>query len=546
MRAAKPSRVAAGIGLVGLAITAALCWTAARSNRSNEHRLVEIQTQQAADVVASAILGIESPLLTAAQIASVTSGNAAQFKRFMTQYTGPGREFVAASLWARSDRSARPIATVGAPSVLVPASTAARRFLAAAFRSSTVVVTGIPKGGLQRVGYAVANRPGRRFAVYVERSIPANRQVPVERDSAFADLNYATYLGSKTTASELATTDVPPASLPLSGYTVRDSIPFGNSTLTLVAGPRGQLGGKLGSDLPWIFLAGGLLLTLATAGAGGQLVRRRADAEQSARTITGLYEQVDTLYGEQRTIAETLQHALLPQSNPSIPSLEVATRYVAGMDGVDIGGDWYSVVLLDDRHFAFVVGDVSGRGIDAAAIMARLRFTIRAYLLEGHPPNVVLEMCSNQLDVGTDGHFATVLVGIGDVESRRVVLANAGHLEPLLVSGAAAGYVKTESGLPLGISAGTYASTVLVMEPGSTLFAFTDGLIERRGEVIDAGLERLAKVATIDSPTLDGLLTVVIADLVRQGPKDDIAILAFRWADTAPVVSLSSSEPIAE
>ena len=267
---------------------------------------------------------------------------------------------------------------------------------------------------------------------------------------------------------------------------------------------------------------------------GGQLVKRRGEAEESAHTITGLYEQMDGLYAEQRTIAETLQRALLPQTNPTIPNLEVATRYVAGVDGVDIGGDWYSVVLLDDRHFAFVVGDVSGRGIDAATIMARLRFTIRAYLLEGHPPDVVLEMCSRQLDAGTDGHFATVIVGIGDVESRQIVLANAGHLEPLVVSGARAEFVKTETGLPLGVSAFAYASTTIAMPPGSTFMAFTDGLVERRGEGIDRGLNRLATAATADSSTLDGLLTVVISDLVRQGNTDDIAVLAFRWTDPIP------------
>ena len=67
--------------------------------------------------------------------------------------------------------------------------------------------------------------------------------------------------------------------------------------------------------------------------------------------------------------------------------------------GVDVGGDWYSIVGIDDTHFGFVVGDVSGRGVEAAAIMARIRFTIRAYLLEGHSPSKALHMCSEQLDV---------------------------------------------------------------------------------------------------------------------------------------------------
>ena len=79
--------------------------------------------------------------------------------------------------------------------------------------------------------------------------------------------------------------------------------------------PDGQLGGNLGAQLPWVFLASGIALTAAAAFIVRHLVRRRAAAETDAITIAGLYEQLDTLYGQQRTIAETLQHALLPLRN---------------------------------------------------------------------------------------------------------------------------------------------------------------------------------------------------------------------------------------
>ncbi len=537
----RPGRVALVITLVGLLITAAVCWTAWRSDRNNEHRLLQVQTRQAGTAVGLAILGIESPLQTALQTASVTHGSAVQFRRFMSAYIGPRREFVSASLWKESGGSLQPIASIGTSSALTPFSPAARRFLRHASRSNTVVVTGIPQGGLQRIGYALATHSGPGFAVYAERAIPANRRVPVESDSAFADIDFATYLGSQERGADLATTDVPPSALPLRGYTVRDSIPFGDTTLTLVARAKGPLGGSLGTALPWIFLVGGILLTLISAFVAEQLVTRRREAEHDARTITGLYEQMDALYGEQRTIAETLQHALLPQSNPAIPNLEIATRYVAGVGGVDIGGDWYSIVLLDDRHFAFVVGDVSGRGIDAATIMARLRFTIRAYLLEGHPPNVVLQMCARQLDVETDGHFATVLVGIGDVDSREITLANAGHLKPLLVSSTTSEFVDCDAGLPMGVSEEAYGASTILMPPGSMLLAFTDGLVERRGEGIDLGLQRLAEAACKPRPTLDELLTSILSDLVQHDATDDVAILAFRW--TVPQEARVVGEP---
>jgi serine phosphatase RsbU (regulator of sigma subunit) len=447
----------------------------------------------------------------------------------MSPQTGPGRLFVSASLWEAKGPSLRPLVSLGAPPELVPTSDRAREFVASASRSPTFVVTSIGARAGQRIAYAVALPDAPTFAVYAERAIPANRRAPVESNPAFADLNYATYLGPTTRLSALATTDLPLADLPLTGGTARDVIPFGNTALTLVASPRGPLGGTLGGALPWIVLVGGAVLTIATAAAARELVRRGRNAEQAAETIAGLYSRLDGLYGKQRTIAETLQRALLPQSNPDIPGLEIASRYIAGADGVEIGGDWYGCIALDDRHFGFVVGDVSGRGLSAATVMARLRFTIRAYLLEGHPPDVVLGMCSRQLDLDQDGHFSTALVGVGDLRSGEVTLASAGHPGPLVLSPSGPHYLDLGQGLPLGIEPSSYVSTSTFLAPGSTLLAFTDGLVERREESIEMGLRRLAEAATRPAGTLDDLISGLIDQLAESGAEDDIAVLALRW-----------------
>jgi hypothetical protein len=153
----------------------------------------------------------------------------------------------------------------------VPTSDRAREFVASASRSPTFVVTSIGARAGQRIAYAVALPDAPTFAVYAERAIPANRRAPVESNPAFADLNYATYLGPTTRLSALATTDLPLADLPLTGGTARDVIPFGNTALTLVASPRGPLGGTLGGALPWIVLVGGAVLTIATAAAAREL-----------------------------------------------------------------------------------------------------------------------------------------------------------------------------------------------------------------------------------------------------------------------------------
>jgi serine phosphatase RsbU (regulator of sigma subunit) len=529
----RSTHVAVIIGVVGLVLTAGVTWTAWTLNRNNNHQLLVDQTKQAAAVINSTILAIEGPVSTALHIAEVGGVSGQQFEQFMAAYTGPDSLFVSASLWQVSGTSFLPLGTVGSPPELVPTSAAAQALMARTMHSTTFDVISLHSGTEQRIGYALGDPSHPKYVVYVERTIPANRQAQVEGNSAFSSLDFATYLGPTEQLADLTTTDVPLRDLPLKGDTTRQAIPFGDTTLTLVAAPKGQLAGAVGGEVPWVFLVGGTLLTLAVAMAVEQLVRRRRDAERGALTIADLYGQLDTLYGEQRTIAEALQRAILPPFLPAIPHLEAASRYVAGADGVDVGGDWYSLIAVDDTHFGFVVGDVSGRGISAATVMARLRYTIRAYLLEGHPPHVVLDMCSRQLDVKTDGHFTTVVVGIGNVETGELTLANAGHLNPLVVSASGSHYLSMEAGVPLGVDQTTYSSLSVTLPPGAVFLAFTDGLVERRGEHIDVGLERLAELARTPAANLDDLLSSVVSEMAHNGSEDDIAVLAFTWRDAS-------------
>jgi Stage II sporulation protein E (SpoIIE) len=521
-----PARVMSVVVLIGLLVTVAASVTAWRIDAGNEHRLLQAQSRQAANVVSSAIVGIQSPLQTAVDIADATAGDPEQFTRFMAAYTGSTGLFVSASLWQITGSTLTQLASSGGPSV---APGAARALVARAQHSPTFDVTSLTAGTEHRVGYALGGQPNSAYVVYAERAIAANRQAAVGRNSAFAGLHYASYLGPTTSSANLQTTDVPVDRLPFSGDTVRESIPFGDTTLTLVTTPSGHLGGTFAADLQWIFLGVGIALTAIGALAAGRFVTRRRDAEKDAQTIAGLYARLDNLYGEQRTISETLQRALLPQTNPAIPQLEIASRYVAGAHGVDIGGDWYSIVAVDDTHFGFVVGDVSGRGVEAATLMGRVRYTLRAYLLEGHPPNVALEMCSRQVDIVADGHFATVLVGRGDLVTRQVEMASAGHLEPLVLCGADARFVPMTVGPPLGVVPTAYAATTIEMAPGSTLLGFTDGLVERRDEDLSAGLQRLARAALPTGRPVDDIVTGLLSIMTRDGADDDIAILAFTW-----------------
>ncbi len=528
-RGLSPSAVAALVGLAGLVITLVVSWTAWTLNRHNEHRLLRVDTRQASAVLDLAILELRDPLATALQVASATDGNVRAFDAYLGADVGAGKLFVSASLWDRSGSGLRRVTSLGGAPYLSPSSTRAQTFLAAALRSSTFQVTSIRIGHSERVGYAFGNPAQPTFVVYAERAIPADREAPVEKGSAFSDLNYATYLGSSISAANLATTDIPPSQLPITGDTAEATLPFGNTSLILVTEPRGDLGGTFGADLPWIFLGAGVLLTLGAAAGSRQLVSGRRRAEGDAATISGLYDRLDGLYGEQRAIAQTLKHALLPQSDLRVSEVDVATRYVAGAEEVDVGGDWYSVDAVDEGRIAFVVGDVSGKGVAAAAVMARLRFTLRAYLLEGHAPDVTLRKCADQLDIDGDEHLATVLVGVADLRTGELALANAGHFNPLLVVGGQASFVGTAVGPPLGTGWPDYPTTTTTFPSGGTLIAFTDGLVERRGESIDQGLDRLASTAATPATSLEDLLDEVVAQMSHGKPEDDIAILAIRW-----------------
>jgi hypothetical protein len=357
--------------------------------------------------------------------------------------------------------------------------------------------------------------------VYAERILPANRKLRVTRSSAFSQLNYAIYLGHSTTATNLL--EASADRFPLSGPRATQTVPFGNSAITLVATPNGELGGTLLQRLPLIVLLAGIVMSLIAAVLADYLVRRRRQAEWLAA-------ENRRMYSEQRSIAEVLQHALLPQVLPEIAGVETAIRYVAGGEGTDVGGDWYDVIATDDTHFIFVLGDVSGRGVEAATIMARLHFAIRAYAIQGDSPQEIVSKLGKLLDIERDKSFATILCGSVDVDAHAVTLVNAGHPPLLLLNGKTGDFVRTEVFPPVGIGDSTpYQEVRFVVPDRATIVAFTDGLIERRGETVDTGLERLRALTTESPLALDDLLTKILTESSTPEYHDDRAILAVRW-----------------
>jgi len=159
-----------------------------------------------------------------------------------------------------------------------------------------------------------------------------------------------------------------------------------------------------------------------------------------------------------------------------------------------------------------------------------LRYAIRAYAAQGDDPATILRKLAELIDVGDSGHFATVLCGLIDVPRHEVTIANAAHPEPLLVDGDQARFVSTNVGVPIGVEQrGPYIPITLTVPAGGALLAFTDGLVERRGEVLDVGLERLREAAAQNHTSISTLLDDLGDRLTPDGATDDIAILGVQW-----------------
>ncbi|MFZ1995541.1 MAG: PP2C family protein-serine/threonine phosphatase, partial [Solirubrobacteraceae bacterium] len=361
-----------------------------------------------------------------------------------------------------------------------------------------------------------------------ERPLPASRRSRLQSRSQFGGLDYAIYLGRKQTPQALLVTDR--THLPLPFPVSAQTVPYGNNALTLVMSSRVALAGSLPKNLPWISAVLGSVLAIAAALMTLGLTQRRRGAEELAGRLEVTANENERLYAEQRGIAQTLQHALLPDTLPQIPGIQTSARYEAGEEGVDIGGDWYDVIDLDGRRLLLVVGDVSGRGLRAATTMAELRYAIRAYAAQRDGPAEILTKISRLVDVQQTGQLATVLCAVVDMHERKLSVTSAGHLPPLLLSNGDSRYLDAEVGVPIGVEAGTvYRSTTVAVPSDATLLAFTDGLVERRGESIDQGLDRLRTAATGDDVGLPELLARLVSEMANGRSEDDIAIVGVRW-----------------
>ncbi|MFI7597324.1 SpoIIE family protein phosphatase [Actinoplanes sp. NPDC049681] len=296
--------------------------------------------------------------------------------------------------------------------------------------------------------------------------------------------------------------------------------------------------------------AGGKVLgTLALRMAPG---RRTASAEAAflgdLADRAGLALENARLYEQERAVARTLQRSLLAHDLPTDPRFAVETHYQAAALDMEVGGDWFDAFLITPDKLAVVVGDVVGRGIDAATTMGQLRSAIRALASAEAGPARLLERLDRFVDRVESARMATVAYAEVDLSTSEMTYACAGHLPPLLAEpGGSPRYLMEGRSGALGSRAGRRRRLEhrTHLAAGSRLLLYTDGLIERRNRRIDAGFEMLARAyaGRRDAP-LPGLTAGLAHSLVGREHVDDVCLLCLAIGTEERLERAIGADPI--
>ncbi len=239
----------------------------------------------------------------------------------------------------------------------------------------------------------------------------------------------------------------------------------------------------------------------------------------------GLAWENARLFGRQRAVSIEMQRSLLPDDIAAPDGFHIATSYRPGTTGLEVGGDWYDAVVDAAGRLHLSVGDVVGKGVGAASAMIRTRIALRSLMID-RSPSAALEALRDTPSVIRCG-FVTILAATLNPDGSATV-ATAGHPPAIVVTpdGAAAVLdipVNPPLGVPLDMPIEEHT---LHLAPGTRLVMYTDGLVERRGEPIDDGIERLVRLlAEQHHLTADDLVPVLLDAMLADGGDDDAAVM---------------------
>ncbi|MDL5205554.1 SpoIIE family protein phosphatase [Streptomyces sp. ALI-76-A] len=287
--------------------------------------------------------------------------------------------------------------------------------------------------------------------------------------------------------------------------------PGGLAVLPLPASGRMAGACLIGWDAPHDFGPDERALLTASAGLAGQALMR-AHAFDAEHELVGM-----------------LQRQLLPRRLPVLPGAVAVARYLPSTAGLELGGDWYDVIPLPDNHVGLVIGDVQGHSAGAATLMGQMRTALRAYAVEGHPPDVVVSRANRLLtDLETD-LFATCAYVDVDLEEGSAWCVRAGHLPPVLRHpDGGTEIAEAEGGPPLGVvTQADFPMSPLRLQPGTVIALTTDGLVESVEADIDVGMDRFAHDLAGADPAHLGLVADALLGNARRS--DDVALLLLRY-----------------
>ncbi|CAM5314433.1 PAS domain S-box protein [Streptomyces pilosus] len=272
------------------------------------------------------------------------------------------------------------------------------------------------------------------------------------------------------------------------------------------------------------------------------IVRDISDRKRAEAELTALYEQ-------QRHVALTLQRSLMG-TPPAVPGLVTASRYRPATQGASVGGDWFDLIPLGAGRVGVLIGDVMGRGLEAAAVMGQLRSAAHALAKTGMQPRRLmqaLDACVADLDVPDQLVTCCYLVVAAD--EAKVTLCSAGHLPVLVaVPGAGARPLTAPVNAPLGVGDILYEQASAVVPPGATLVLYTDGLIETPGCDIEDSLAALTATCgalfTAEPPAPDVVADLILSTLRpdAEGHDDDVTLLLAQLP-AAPLASATTTLP---
>ena len=276
-------------------------------------------------------------------------------------------------------------------------------------------------------------------------------------------------------------------------------------------------------------------LTLLSLDPARPLDRDAVDAAMIVADQAALAIDNARLYQQQKDFSETMTRSLLPSEPPEVAGLEVGHIYQSSAR-VDVGGDLYDFLALEDGRFAVILGDVTGKGIQAAADMAMAKFSFRA-LVRMHPEPGDFLTRANEVVVGEigAGKFITMLYVLVDPKTRSVACASAGHPAARVVHPDGSVTPVAGRGLALGIESDQeYETERVEAEPGSSIVLFTDGVLEARRDGELYGEERLddllARRAELDPQALAEAILADCRNFAGGDLGDDCALVVLRLA----------------